>query len=110
MSAMTRLLWLLPLLAGCAGNPFSGDPMQRPGTWAATGDNDANLHAMIADPHDLQAGAELPAASLGVEAAPAVGRLLTGRLLPLLDEPTSPLGASSSGAGASQGGGNAGAQ
>ena len=109
MSAMTRLVWLLPLLAGCAGNPLSGDPMQRPGTWAPTGDNDANLRAMIADPHDLQAGADLPG-SLGVEAAPAVGRLLTGRLPPLPDEPTSSLGGSSSAGGAPQGGGNAGSQ
>ena len=109
MSAMTRLVWLLPLLAGCAGNPFSGDPMQRPGTWAPSADNDANLRAMIADPRDLRAGMDAPN-SLGVEAAPAVGRLLAGRPLPLLDEPTTQLGGSSSGGAVPQGGGSAPAQ
>ncbi len=108
MSVMTRLFWLL-LLAGCAANPLTGDPMQRAGTWAPTGNNDANLRAMIADPHDLLAGAELPD-GLGAEAAPAVGRLLSGRTPPLLDEPTSSLGGSSTAAGAPQGGGNAGSQ
>ncbi len=107
MSAMKKLLWLLPLLTGCADNPISGDPMQRPGTWAASGDNDVNLRAMIADPRDLQAGANTPN-GLAVEAAPAVGRLLAGKPLPLLDEPTSQLGGGSSGGAAPQGGGNAG--
>jgi hypothetical protein len=109
MSAMKKLLWLLPLVAGCAGDPMlGGDPMQRPGTWTATGDNDANLRAMIADPRDLQAGANAPN-GLAVEAVPAVGRLLSGKLPPLPDEPTSQLGGGSGGA-APQGGGNAGPQ
>lgn len=111
MNSLRPLLRLLPLLlAGCAGNPLTGDPMDQPGTWAPSGDNDANLRAMLADPADLLAGVGTPN-SLGVEAAPAVGALLSGKRAPLLDEPTSQLGSGGgSGGNGSPGGGNAGPQ
>lgn len=52
--------WLLPIvmvlaLSGCA-NPFTQDQFAEPGTWQPTNDNDANLRAMVANPHDLVAG------------------------------------------------------
>jgi hypothetical protein len=75
---MTRLLVLLPLLAGCAGNPLTDDPINRVGTWAPEGVNEANLRVMVADPHDLLGGTGA-STSLGAEAAPPVGLLLSGR-------------------------------
>jgi hypothetical protein len=44
---------LLLLGAGCAHQ----DPIDRPGTWRATGANDHNLRAMIVNPADLTRGA-----------------------------------------------------
>jgi hypothetical protein len=77
---------LLLMLAAC-----NTDPMDRPGTWhGTTKSNDANLRAMIADPHDLIAGKSSDS-SLGAEAAPAVTRLLTGKRYPLPSENTSDL-------------------
>ena len=106
MNRMRHLLWLLALLCGCADYSFSGDPMDRPGTWTATGANDANLRAMIADPQDLVSGADAPN-SLGAEAAPPIGLLLSGKRPALIDEPTSQLGTSSGGNGGGGGGGGA---
>jgi len=40
-------------LGGC--NP-NFDPMERPGTWQATGANDHNLRAMVATPSHLERG------------------------------------------------------
>ena len=110
MSAMTRLLWLLPLLAGCAGNPLTGDPIAAARHLGA--DRRQRRQSARHDRRPARPAGRRGAArrSLGVEAAPPVGRLLAGRPLPLLDEPTSSLGGSSSGGGAPQGGGNAGPQ
>ena len=54
----------------------------RPGTWNPTGDNDANLRAMVANPHDLVEGTGQDA-SAGAEAAPPVARVLAGKRYPL---------------------------
>ncbi len=51
-----RLLLTLLLLAGCApGGPWGND-FTRPGTWAPSGVNDANLRAMLANPADATRG------------------------------------------------------
>ena len=109
---MTRLPWglllLLPLGA-CAGNGLTDDPINRPGTWAPTGINDANLRAMVADPRDLVAGKDA-ANGLAVEAVPPVGLLFSGKRQALSGGGSmSGAGGSQSG-GSSQGGGSAGAQ
>ena len=75
---MHRLFWLMVamLSAGCTPGLF--DPYQRPGTWQPVGDNDENLHVMVANPHDLVEGTA-EGGSAGAEAAPPVARLLTGK-------------------------------
>ncbi len=103
---MTRLvlLLLLPLLAACgAGNPLTGDTIDRPGTWQPTGDNDANLRVMVANPRDLAAGVGA-ANSAANAAAPPVGLLLSGKRAALLSESTGTASA------LPQGGSNAGSQ
>jgi hypothetical protein len=70
------VLLALPLLLATAacGGP---EPYEREGTWQATGTNDANLRAMVADPAHLTRGARPLAASRGERAAIAgdlVGR------------------------------------
>ena len=76
---MRRLPWLLPLplaLAACTPDY----PLDKPGTWSLERmgeSNDANLRAMVANPHDLVEGAG-SATDLGAEAGPPVTRLLTG--------------------------------
>ncbi|HET9019147.1 MAG TPA: hypothetical protein VFN46_06155 [Acetobacteraceae bacterium] len=101
------------LLGGCNGGLSLGDPTEQAGTWMPTGDNDANLHAMVADPHDLVAGKPVPD-TLAVEAAPPVGLLLSGKRLPLASPGGMSPGGGGSGAsqggGASMGGGSASAQ
>lgn len=80
---MNRSWLLLPLLllpVGCSG--AAGDPYAREYTWHATGDNEANLRAMVSDPRDLVEGRGTDT-SLGSEAAPPVNRLLTGTRTPL---------------------------
>ena len=79
---MFRIHWLvgLVLISGCTYDPF--DPFQRPGTWVPEGSNDANLRAMIVNPHDLVEGTG-ERVSYGAEAAPPVTRLLTGKRYPL---------------------------
>src|SRR3954465_14811766 len=79
---MHRLHWLVValLVAGCAYDPY--DPYLRPGTWNPTGVNDANLRAMVANPHDLVEGTGQGASS-GAEAAPPVARVLAGKRYPL---------------------------
>lgn len=65
---------LLPvLLSGC-----SNDSWQRAGTWRPTGANALNLHAMIADPHDLKQG-QAATGSSGAMAARPVTALLAGK-------------------------------
>jgi hypothetical protein len=79
---MLRIPWLLgvALIAGCSYDPF--DPYQRPGTWVPDGANDANLRAMVVNPHDLVEGTGERVSS-GAEAAPPVGRVLTEKRYPL---------------------------
>ena len=77
-------LWL----AACATPDF-----ERPGTWRATGVNDANLRAMVVDPADLRRGVEAPTAARGQAAAAAVTQLESGRRPPLPDSRVSRIGA-----------------
>jgi type IV pilus biogenesis protein CpaD/CtpE len=74
--------WLIitMLVAGCSAGAF--DPTQRERTWMPAGDNDANLRAMVANPHDLVEGAG-QGASAGAQAAPPVARVLAGKRYPL---------------------------
>jgi hypothetical protein len=80
---MHRIFWLTGalLVAGC-NTPDLTDPSLRPGTYNPTGVNDANLRAMVANPHDLVEGTG-PGASTGAEAAPPVARVLAGKRYPL---------------------------
>jgi hypothetical protein len=79
---MHRFGWLIValLVAGCTYD--MSDPYLRPGTWNPTGDNDKNLRAMVANPHDLVEGTG-QGASAGAEAAAPVARLLAGKRYPL---------------------------
>lgn len=71
----TRLmLLLLPVLSLAA---CKQDPFERPFTWTATGANDANLRAMVADTRDLTAGRG-DTGSVGDEAARPISRMLAG--------------------------------
>jgi hypothetical protein len=69
----------LGLLAGCDLT----DPYRRPGMWHPDGANDANIAAMVADPHDLISGqdAQNPGRKTG---AAAVDRLWQNKPTPLL--------------------------
>ena len=80
---MHRIFWLIGtlLVAGC-NSPELTDPYLRPGTYNPTGVNDANLRAMVANPHDLVQG-DGTGASTGAEAAPPVARMLAGKRYPL---------------------------
>lgn len=82
---MHRIFWVIGalLVAGC--NTDLTDPFLRPGTYNPTGVNDANLRAMVANPHDLVEGAGTEA-STGAEAAPPVARVLAGKRYPLLQQ------------------------
>jgi len=73
---MRRILLIaLPLLlAGC----FTPEPFEREGTWRATGANDANLRAMIADPSHLDRGIAPPTPSRGEVSARAINRSAGG--------------------------------
>jgi type IV pilus biogenesis protein CpaD/CtpE len=91
---MHHSAWLIiaMLVAGCT--PDTLDPSQRAGTWMPAGDNDANLRAMVANPHDLVEGAG-QGASAGAEAAPPVARVLAGKRYPLPSLNASTIGGSS---------------
>lgn len=78
-------------------------PVERPGTWQATGVNDYNLRAMVADRRDLDAGAP-SRTSRGDIGSRAVTRLITDRRRPLLNVTTSGLSQSSGGGDAGAGG------
>ena len=99
------------LLAGCS-EQFA-DPFQRPDTWHARDDNDANLQVMIANPQDLVRG-EGDINSRGIAAAQPVHRLDTGRRLPLIQLNASGIdatqGADTQAQGGNNGGGNSGQQ
>jgi len=88
-NVIPRVAWLIGILIVPACSYDLGDPYQRPGTYNIRGDNDANLRAMVADPHDLIAGAG-QGASMGAEAAPPVARVLAGKryALPALNAAT----------------------
>jgi len=79
--------FVLLLLAGCGGPQDA----ERPGTWQATGVNDANLAAMLADPHDAVLGV-----AAGTERAEpgsaAIRRLERDRRRPLPDSRASSIG------------------
>jgi len=81
---MRRLSLLLLLCATGCGLDSPDYPMDKPGTWhlPETSANDANLHTMVADPHDLVAG-KGENTTLGVEAGPPVQRLFAGQRYPL---------------------------
>jgi hypothetical protein len=75
------LLAVLGLLAACTPD----HPFDKPGTWSLgthSSVNDTNLRSMVADPQDLTWGAGARG-SLGAEAGPPVGRLLSGHRFPL---------------------------
>jgi hypothetical protein len=86
--------WLIitMLVTGCSPGTF--DPSQRAGTWMPAGDNDVNLRAMVANPHDLVEGAG-QSTSAGASAAPPVARLLAGKRYPLPSLNASTIGGSS---------------
>jgi hypothetical protein len=75
-AGVSALLVLL-LTAGCVG-----EALDRPGTFRATGANDANLRAMVADPEHLRRGVGADGAR-GAAAASAVDLLLSGKPRPL---------------------------
>jgi hypothetical protein len=82
-----RLGLLLLPLAACGGGDFA-----RPGTWQASGVNDANLRLMLADPQDGLRGR----AAVGDRAQPAtlaVRRLERDRRRPLPDSRAARIGA-----------------
>jgi hypothetical protein len=66
-------LALVPLVAGCATDPFD-----RPGTWQSSGHNESNLRAMLENPLHISAGVEAQD-SRGAAGAVAVDRLVTDR-------------------------------
>jgi hypothetical protein len=72
------------LLAGC--------DFERPRTWSASGANDANLRAMLADPSDAVRGVAAPT-DRGQPASVAIYRLEQGRRPPLPDSRASAIGA-----------------
>jgi hypothetical protein len=79
-----RLAYLLAVL-GVAAACTPDHPFDKPGTWSLDthhSSNDLNLRSMVANPHDLTAGAG-GLASLGAEAGPPVARLLSGHRAPL---------------------------
>jgi hypothetical protein len=79
---MHRTGWLVVALLVTACSPDFFDPYQRPGTWHPAGDNDANLRAMVVNPHDLVEG-EGQGATTGATAAPPVARVVAGKRYPL---------------------------
>jgi len=74
-------------LAACAQDPFV-----RPDTWQATGVNERNLRAMVANPADLTRGTGA-ATDRGDAGSTAVTRLLTETRRPLPVTSTSTLSA-----------------
>lgn len=86
---------LLLLLAGCAG----GKDYERPGTWHATGVNDANLALMLAEPSHAErgVGAAADRAAPGIR---AVTQLQDGRRPLLPDSRASAIGPAPGGGGA----------
>jgi hypothetical protein len=68
---MRRILIALPLLAaGC----MTPEPFDREGTWRASGANQANLRAMVADPSHLDRGVAPATPARGEAAARGINR------------------------------------
>lgn len=84
----------LPLVL-VLGACMQQEPYERPGTWRASGANDANLRAMIANPGDLERGAAPVAPARGEMGALAASRL---------SFPSGPAGGGGSGGGGGGGG------
>jgi hypothetical protein len=85
------LTFVLPLLcAACAVGPEY--PLDRPGTWRATGANDFNLQTMVANPGDLVRG-RAAATDRGNAGALAATRLFVERRRPLIRETSSSVAA-----------------
>lgn len=80
----------LVLLAGCAPQDFD-----RPGTWQATGANEANLGAMLAEPSDAVRGVAART-ERGQPASAAVRRLERGLRPALPESRASSIGAATS--------------
>ena len=91
------------LLAGCE----QLDPYHRVDVWQPTGAPQANLAAMVADPHDLISGRGVSRAD-GKVADKAIGHVLQDTPKSLLDA-SGPGNAGMGGAGGSSGGGAGGA-
>src|ERR1700757_277192 len=78
---MHQIGWVVVALVITSCAPDAFDPYLRPGTWAPVGNNDENLHVMVANPHDLVAGTG-QGVSAGAAAAPPVARVLAGKRYP----------------------------
>jgi hypothetical protein len=65
-----------PFLLLLCASACTQEPFDRPGTWKASGANDRNLRAMIAEPADLRRGVA-PTSERGNAGANAATRLLT---------------------------------
>ena len=90
------------LLAAAASLTACTDPYSRPGTWHATGVNQDNLLAMLADPDDAAWGVT-QIGSNGQLAAAAVTRLRAGQVKTLPNDSISKIGGGGSvGGGAAQ--------
>ena len=94
--AFSAMCVALLSLAGC--NVATRDPWEDPGSWRATGANQANLQAMIANPDDLYGGRGERGTS-GVIAASTVNRVLTDKIKPLPSTGSTTFGGGSGGGG-----------
>lgn len=81
MNARRRTWLVLLLLGGCS------EPFTHPGTWHATGVNQANLDAQTVEKADAVAGHGLPGSDATLDAA-AVNRLYDDKAKPLRNEST----------------------
>lgn len=89
---MPRNLALLGLLLAASCTVGPEHPVDRPGSWRATGANANNLQVMIADPRDLGLG-EAAATDRGNAGALAVTRLYRERRRQLIRESSSQVSA-----------------
>jgi type IV pilus biogenesis protein CpaD/CtpE len=104
-----RCWGLVPLLLLAGAGCTPDYPMDVPGTWSIDrygASNDANLRAMVANPHDLVAGQGSNTA-LGAEAAHPVAALFAGKRAELPQTNSTQVSLPTN-SGASAGGGNAG--
>lgn len=85
-----RRIACLALLFGTAGCAGLNDPFQREGTWQPENLNQANIAAMVANPHHLEHGVG-DDSSPGEISAAAVRRLLTDHVKPLSTSNVGPI-------------------